>query len=198
MPERPYDKNKIGKFLGWGGEHLVFDYGDRQVIKFSLHVWLAGKKAVEKLKRDYEIGQKYFEKYLLPTEILTWKNGKRAAEIQEKISCRFLKLADLREPLIKEQFIDIMERYRKMERETGAPFDLLGREGLLKFRPDFLSNILVASNNKIMLIDFTLLELKPSLFDWPIWFIIQWAKCKQEKIIKKFNRNLIKKLLLNY
>ncbi|MFA6551677.1 MAG: hypothetical protein WCV41_04075 [Patescibacteria group bacterium] len=186
MQNIPYDKNKIGKFLGWGGEHLVFDYGDGQVIKFSLHVCLAGKKAVRKLKRDYEMGQKYFAPYLLPTEILTWKNEARAAEIQEKISCRFLKFADLKDDLIKKQFTDIMERYERMEKEIGAPFDLLGREGLFKLNPDFFSNILIMPDNKLALIDFTLLELKPSLFDWPIWFIIKWAKRKQEKILRKF------------
>jgi len=189
MPRRPYDKKKIGKFIGWGGEHLVFNYGDSQVIKFSLHVWLAGKKAVEKKQKDYETGRKYFTPYLLPTEILIWAKGKRAAEIQEKISCRFLKLADLKNDLIKKQFTDMMERYERMEKEIGAPFDLLGREGLFKFQPDFLSNVLITPEHKLTLIDFTLLELKPSWFDWPIWFLIQWAKKKQAKILRKFKNN---------
>lgn len=190
--QKPYDKNKIGKFLGWGGEHLVFDYGDNQVIKFSLHVCLAGKKAVRKLKRDYEMGQKYFAPYLLPTEILTWKKGAGAAEIQKKIQCRFLKFADLStqggqaDDLIKKQFTDMMERYERMEKEIGAPFDLLGREGLFKLNPDFFSNILIMPDNKLALIDFTLLELKPSFFDWPIWFIIKWARWRQKSILKKF------------
>jgi hypothetical protein len=189
MRQKPYDKDKIGKLVGWGGEHLVFNYENDSVIKFSLHICLAGKKAVAKLKRDYEMGQKYFAPYILPTEILTWKNEKRAAEIQEKIKCRFLRLADLSDPLIKKQFIDMMERYQQMEREIGAPFDLLGREGLFKIKPDFLSNILVMPEHKLTLIDFTLLELKPSWFDWPIWFLIRWAKWKQEKILRKFNKN---------
>lgn len=190
MPERPYDKNKIGKFLGWGGEHLVFDYNKNSVIKFSLHVWLAGKKAVEKLKQDYEIGQKYFVQYLLPTEIVTWKDERRAAEIQEKINCRFLKSTDLADPLIKEQFLDIMERYRKMELEIGVPFDLLGREGLFKIKPNFLSNILVTPEQKLVLVDFTVLALKPNWRDWPLWFLIQWAKRKQKRILQHITRNI--------
>jgi len=188
-----YDKNKIGKFLGWGGEHLVYEYGEASVIKFSLHVWLAGRRAVDKLKKDYVIGQKYFVSYLLPTEIIVWSQGKKAAEIQEKIKCRFLKLADLADPLIKKQFLDIMERYRRMELEIGVPFDLLGREGLFKIKPTFLSNILVTPEQKLILIDFTVLALKPTWRDWPLWFIIKWAKWRQKKIIKKFTESKIKK-----
>ncbi len=186
----PYDKNKIGKFLGWGGEHLVYKYGPNRVIKFSLHVWLAGQKAAEKLKRDYQIGQKYFAPYLLPTEILAWSQGKRAAEIQEKIQCRFLKSADLADPLIKKQFIDIIECCRRMELEIGAPFDLLGREGLFKIKPDFLSNILVTPEQKLILIDFTILALKPSWRDWPLWFLIKWAKWRQKKVLQHITRNI--------
>jgi len=187
MPRRPYDKKKIGKFIGWGGEHLVFDYGENRVIKFSLHVWLAGKKAVEKLKRDYEIGQKYFGDYILPTEILTWKNNKKAVEIQDKISVRFLTAADLRNSLTKGQFDDIMERYKKMEAEIGSVFDLFGREGLFKIKPDFVSNILITPSGKLILNDFTVLKLnKFKMRELPIWFLIQWAKRRQKKLLKNF------------
>ncbi|MFA6551642.1 MAG: hypothetical protein WCV41_03900, partial [Patescibacteria group bacterium] len=65
--------------------------------------------------------------------------------------------------------------------------DLLGREGLFKLNPDFFSNILLMPDGKLTLIDFTLLELKPFLFDWPIWFVIQWAKKRQNKFLNRIN-----------
>jgi|GEM_PF-2199811 len=192
MRKVTYDKTKVGKFIGWGGEHLVFNYGEDKIIKFSLHVLIAGKTAVQKKVRDYEIGRKYFDPYLLPTEIIAWKDGRRAVEIQQKINCRFLKLADLDNSLIKKQFIDIMERCQRMAKEIGAPFDLLGREGLLAVDPDFLSNILVTPANRLVLIDFTILSLEQvKLREIFIWLIIKWAKRKQRRIMKKFNNAVI-------
>ncbi|MFA5318500.1 MAG: hypothetical protein WC323_03440 [Patescibacteria group bacterium] len=190
MRQKPYDKNKIGKFIGWGGEHLVFKYGDKHVIKFSLHVWLSGKSAVDKKIKDYEVGKKYFNEYLLPVEILTWKKGKRAVEIQEKIQARFLTKKDLDDALTKHQFNDIMERYQRMEIDAGEIFDLFGREGLFKLKPDFISNILITPNNRLVLNDFTILKLeKVKIREIFIWIIIEWAKRRQSKLLKRF-RNI--------
>jgi hypothetical protein len=184
---KPYDKKKIGKFIGWGGEHVVFAYDSDKVIKFSLHVWLSGRSAVEKIKTDYAAGQRYFASYLLPTEILVYKDGRACAEIQPKIACRFLERKDLESPLIKRQFDDIMSRYQRMERETGLVFDLFGREGLFRFRPQFISNILVTSEDKLVLIDFTLLYLEKIKWrELPILLIIKWAAWRQRKLLKSF------------
>jgi len=193
--QKPYNKNKIGKFIGWGGEHLVFQYGDKQVIKFSLHVFISGKSAVDKIIKDYNIGNRYFNRYLLPTEILHYKKGKRCVEIQEKIECRFLEKKDLQIDLIKQQFNDIMKRYERIKKETGEVFDLFGREGLFRLKSDVISNILVTSspshkggvNNKLILIDFTILKLdKIKIREIPIWLFIEWAKRRQKKLLKKF------------
>ena len=183
---KPYSRQKINKFIGWGGEHLVFAYGANSVIKFSLHVWLSGQSAVEKLKKDYELGQKYFGQYILPTDILTWKNSRKVVEIQEKIECRFLEKKDLKDHLIKKQFDDIIQRYQKMEQETGLLFDLFGREGLLGLRPNKISNILVTPSNNLILIDFTILELKPLIREIPLWLIVQWAKRRQRRLLERF------------
>jgi len=184
---KPYDKKRTGKFIGWGGEHFVFAYDTDKVIKFSLHVWLSGRSAVEKIKTDYEIGQLYFAPYLLPTEILIYKNGHACAEIQPKIQCRFLEKKDINTPLIKEQFSDIMSRCQKMERETGWVFDLFGREGLFRFRPQRISNILVTPEDKLVLIDFTLLHLERiKARELPIWLIIQFALWRQAKLLQHF------------
>jgi len=185
--DRPYSKNKIKKFIGWGGEHLVFQYGDTQVIKFSLHVFIAGKSAVDKIIEDYKIGKKYFNSYILDTEILPYKKGKRCVEIQEKINIRFLEKKDLQTDLIKQQFNDIMKRHNKMEKEIGVAFDLFGREGLFRIKPKVVGNILVTPDNKLVLIDFTVLNLKKlKLREIPIWFLIEWAKRRQKKLLKKF------------
>ena len=189
MRKKPYEKNKIGKFIGWGGEHFVFQYGEEKVIKFSLHIWLSGKSAVDKKIRDYEIGRSYFNEYLLSEEIVTWSQGKKAVEIQTKIDCRFLTKKDLIDNEIKKQFVDIMSRYETMEKTTGFVFDLFGREGLFTINPDFISNILITSNKKLVLIDFTILNLtKIKIREIPIWLLIEWAKKRQKKLLINFNK----------
>lgn len=188
MAAKPYDKSKIGKFIGWGGEHFVFAYGDSQVIKFSLHVFISGKSAVDKMIEDYRIGKKYFDSYVLDTEILPYKNGRKCVEIQPKIICRCLTKKDLDDDLIKQQFNDIIERYQLMNRELKVVFDLFGREGLLNpFKNKEMSNILVTPEAKLILIDFSIMELKKvKLRELPIWLFIEWAKKRQEKLLQRF------------
>jgi len=193
--KKPYDKNKIGKFIGWGGEHLVYEYEKDKVIKFSLHIWLSGRKAVEKKMQDYQVGKHYFSKYLLQTDILAWDGGKRAIEIQKKIKCRFLHKDDLRIKELNEQFHDLMQCHQKMLKETNTSMDFIGREGLLKAgKNNEISNVLVTldknnkynKSNQLVLIDFTLLKIIPKFYEWPLWLLIEWAKRRQKKLLKKF------------
>ncbi len=185
--QKPYDKNKIGKFIGWGGEHLVFEYEDDKVIKFSMHVWLIGKTAVKKKIEDYKIGSKYFSKYLIPIDIRTWSKGRRAVEIQQKVNCRFFHRLDLKNPTLRHQFEDIITRYQRMKSDLGYGFDMFGREGLLGRRgKDEISNILVTEKEKLILIDFTAMHIRPIWYEWPLWLFIKWARRRQEYLLHKF------------
>lgn len=184
---KPYDKSKIGIFLGYGGEHLVYEYGADKVIKYSLHIAISGKSAVRKKVRDYEIGRLYFNEYLIPTEIIEWKNGRWAVELQDKVTHRFLRKEDLDDPKLRAQFDDIMARYRRLEAETGEVFDLFGREGLFSFgRPASMSNILVTPEGTLALNDFTLLSLDPRWWEWPLWLFIRWARGRQARLLQQF------------
>lgn len=186
---KPYHKNKIGRCIGWGGEHLVFEYGEDQVIKFSLHVLLSGKSAVDKIQYDYDQGLKYFQDYIWPTDIITWHNGSKCIEIQQKVQCRFLRKDDLCHPIVKQQFVDIMSRYDHMATETNQVFDLLGREGLLKRKLNYISNILITPERKLILIDFTILNInKPKFREWPLRLIIMWARYRQKKLLLSFTQ----------
>lgn len=184
---KPYDKSKIGKFIGYGGEHIVYEYGTDKVIKFSLHVYMSGASAVAKKVADYEVGRRYFNEYVIPTEVIEWRNGKRAVELQNRVACRFLQKEDLKNADIKRQFDDIMARYRRLEAETGTVFDLFGREGLLSLRrPTYMSNIMVGEDGRLLLNDFTLLSLAPRWWEWPLWLVIRWARGRQEQLLRRF------------
>lgn len=187
---KPYDKTNVGKFLGYGGEHLVYEYGADKVIKYSLHIAISGRSAVQKKVRDYEIGRLYFNEYLIPTEIIEWNDGRWAVELQEKVQHRFLRRDDLDNEAIRTQFDDIMARYRQLEAETGETFDLFGREGLLAWRkPSYISNILVREGDRLALNDFTLLSIRPRWWEWPLWAFIRWARGRQAKLLQHFLRN---------
>ena len=75
-----------------------------------------------------------------------------------------------------------------MNKELKITFDLFGREGLLNpFKNKAMSNILVTPESKLVLIDFSVMELKKvKLREIPIWLFIIWAKHRQEKLLRNF------------
>lgn len=151
-----YDKTKIRKLISWGGEHFVYNYGTDQVIKFSSLYFLLGlRKAKLKATEDYKICQEFFGQYILETKLVLSPCGKCLAHIQPKIAGHFLELKDLEEESIRKQFKEIMQDYNAMIKAGKKEIDFIGRMGLLKKQ---LSNIFVTQENKLKIIDATLLS----------------------------------------
>ncbi len=177
-----YDKTKIGKIIGWGGEHIVREYGDDQVIKFSGLYLCLGSMAEEKALKDKAVCKQFFGKYILDTELAISAGGTYLVQIQPKIVGHFLCKQDLEDPNVLEQFKEIAQGYRTLTDSTGAVIDLLGRGGVFN---KCLSNIFVTPEKKLFIIDATLLEIKGFLK--PIGFVIgKFAKWRQERLIKFF------------
>lgn len=171
--------------IAWGTDHFVYDYGPDQVIKFSIFDFLLGKDAPSKLQREYAVGKKFFGQYLLDSPIVFSANGRRIAVIQKKITGRYLTKSDLDRPAIKKQFEEIARGFYTMMQEGYKAIDLVGRGGV--FSP-VLSNILVTKNDKLVIIDTTLLD--PSyLFFWkiPIAIIFKMALWRNKQLMKDFS-----------
>jgi hypothetical protein len=183
----PYEKKLMGDIIGMGGEHVVYEYGETQVIKFSWHVFISGKTAVKKLIDDYAIGVSYFKDYLLPTRIEMWKDGREAAEFQERIQCRPFTQDDMRVRDLRAQLHDIFERHARMRAETGCTLDIFGLKGLIGVKPHReISNIQVTDTGRLIILDFTLMHIRPEWYEWPLVWFLKWAQRRQDRILHKY------------
>ena len=185
-----YDKNKIGKFIAWGGDHVVYDYDTDKVIKFSLIEFIYGKKGQEKSINDYYISKRFFEKYLLETEFVISKDGRYTAAVQPKIFGHYLSKSDLNDIGIQKQFEQIIKKYNKLLKSNYPKIDLVGRGGAFR---NFMSNVFVTPGKQLLIIDSTLLEFKSSGMFRPIFFVIcSYADWRQKYLINDFLQALNK------
>ena len=149
-----YDKTKIGKWIAWGGDHFVYEYGAGQVIKFSGIDYFFGKKGREKSLRDYAVCKRYLGEYVLNTEFVTSVNGKHVAKLQPKVVGHSLTKKDMARSDIERQLTDLVQKYDLLLKQEGEVLDLIGRGGIFRRT---LSNIFVDAEDKLYLIDTTLL-----------------------------------------
>ena len=157
-----YYSKKIGKLISAGSEHVVFEYGDDSVIKFSIvNILIGVDKGYIRATNELSLCKQYFGDYILDTEILLSKNHRFVVEIQPKIEKRYLTIKDMQNPLIRAQFKDIIQRYTKLVTKENIEIDLTGQAGLFKQR---LSNIFITNDNELKIIDTTLLNVSS-----PFW-----------------------------
>jgi len=157
-----YDSKKVGKLISAGSEHIIFEYENDKVIKYSIVNFLIGiNKGFNRANDEHNLCKKYFGDYILETEIFVSKNHRLVVEIQPKIKQRYLTINDMKKPSIKVQFMDIIKRYNQLVKKENVEFDLTGQAGLFKQR---LSNIFITDNNKLKIIDATLLNVSK-----PFW-----------------------------
>jgi hypothetical protein len=179
-----YDQDKIGKLISWAGDHRVYEYGNDQVIKFSLIERLMGQYGWAKVERDCTICKKFFGKFILETEFVMSRNGKQTAAIQAKIIGQFLVKKDLDNKIIASQFREIIDGYDLLVKAGNAKIDFIGRGGVFK---RCMSNIFVTPENRLVIIDATLIECENTGIFKPIFLLVfTLATWLNNYTIKKF------------
>lgn len=179
-----YDPSKIGKLYAWGGEHIVYDYGEDKVIKFSTLYYLLGRHALGKAVKDYTLCRKYLGEYILDTDIQMSANGRHIVHVQPKIKGRALKHRDLENEEVQKQFSELMRRYNAMVAAEGYRIDLIGREGVFN---GGLTNIFVTDSNALRIIDATVLELSVSTWVAPLFYFFKQIVIWRQKVnLRKF------------
>jgi hypothetical protein len=174
-----YESREIGKKLAHGGDHTVYDYGENEVIKFSLLFRLLGSGALEKAIRDVETCCRFFGDYMLETQVATSLNSTQVAYIQPKIVGRPLAAFDLRNTNAMKQFREIVYAHRTMRRATDTEIDLVGAEGFVR---GCLSNVFVTKNGMLRIIDATVMDVGGYL--WPAMLLVRSVVTwRQEAII---------------
>lgn len=188
-----YPKEKVGRLLKIGGEHLVYQYGEDQVIKFPnllARVLFNQQKLAEKKKADLQLAKKYFSDYLLATEYLPLINSKYSyCLIQPKVLVRPLLLKDLENKYIKEQFLAIIAINDIIKEQEKVSFDFLGAwrlilNGLVSNKS--INNLMITNNEKIIILDTVFLEYQSCAWSKLLYFISRWAERKQTKVLSYF------------
>ena len=158
MGDRPhvYEEALIGRRLAWGSEHTVHDYGDTEVIKFSIIEKFLGAKGAEKTAYDLDISKRFFGEFFLETRLAVSPDGRRTVVIQKKVRGRDLVKNDLRDPVLRDQFNEIVRRDRSMISEGYAVVDLIGQAGFFTRK---ICNIWVIDDT-LRVIDSSLVELR--------------------------------------
>ncbi|MDP2651118.1 MAG: hypothetical protein Q8O98_00845 [bacterium] len=178
-----YDKSKIGRRIAIGGEHIVYEYVEDQVIKFSGLFFLLGKKAKEKAISDAVVCKEFFGKYFLDTQIAVSPNNKWIVHIQQKIIGRPLEIGDLEDERLRLQFKEIIECHLFMRKAGYADLDFIGREGVFGKR---LGNIFVTDNGSLLIIDATILSASGIISPY-VALIRRYIVWRQENIFRSFS-----------
>ena len=179
-----YDTKKIGKLIAWGSEHIVYEYGADQVLKYSILHYLIGTKALARAEQEIATCKKYLAEYVLDTEIGVSSNGRHIAHIQPKLTGKPLMLRDLQNAKIREAFKDLMKRYEELVHAEGVHVDLMGSDGVLS---GGLTNIFVTKENELRIIDATLLDARGIGLVGPLFHALgQFVAWRQSQILRKF------------
>lgn len=180
-----YDRSKIGKCISWIGDHMVYEYGDSSVIKFSKSDFLLG--SIKKSADDYAICSSYFGKYILETKIVASPNGRYHASIQPKIAGTYLCPSHMADSAIRDQVREILAAYDRMIQDGKGEMDLIGYGGVFK---NCFSNILIPDDHALTVIDASIMEMNGHYFN-PLrhlfmYVIRPFALARQHRTIKKF------------
>ena len=177
------NKRLIGKRIASGGDRRVYRYGEDCVVKISSLHFLTGDKLHKKLARDYQTCKFYLPEFVVETHDVTQGDG-RHIEIQPFIKGEPLSKKHCQSPVVREQLKRIVNVAERIEQDGHALIDLIGHHGMVG---NTLCNILVDDQNRLHIIDTTLLEGK-SL--GPIGIILDvltpLIRIKQNYLLRKF------------
>jgi hypothetical protein len=180
-----FDANRIGKCIAWGGEHIVFMYGESQVLKFSLFDFFIGKaSAIRKAKYDLEVCTEVFGEFLVPTRILRSFRGGRIAKMQPFVHGRPLRLSDLKDAKVAHQFRELLSRHKELLDVRREEIDFMGGRGALT---GVLTNIFLTNEGSVRIIDALLISAPGALF-WnvPLRLLRSLITLRQSAIIRRY------------
>ncbi|MBU2025249.1 MAG: hypothetical protein ABIC19_04715 [Patescibacteria group bacterium] len=207
-PGLPYQPQKIKKRLSVSGEHIVYEYGDSQVIKFPfgpIYKYNADD-AIRKIKNEFQIIEKYFKDFIVPSHLHIFKKNQKKTYciIQKKVAGRPLKPKDLAQGQLKSQFKKILEINRLMFETTKYTLEFFGVSGLFFHGLNrWMENIWIIdkeinsknitisapenTEKELKIIDFGLVsELNMVSSSFILRWFVKWAVNRQKKLLKLY------------
>ncbi len=182
------EKEKIGRVIYFGGEHIVREYNHDMVIKFpfGLRFILGRKKIVDQVTNRYALAKEYFGDYLHDTQIVAEKNRCSYVYIQKRLNGELLTQELMKNPLVKEQFLGIISINKTLIKERGMTWEFFGVLGLLFTGDRYVRNCLVLKDGKIKMIDAGIILLNLDNQHFLLKIVLGWALKRQKKLLKSF------------
>jgi hypothetical protein len=188
----PFDSKKIGKIISISGEHIVYQYGNKKVIKFPFGpIYLFDSiDAYNKAARDFKLIKRYLKDYIVNFKIFFYEHNKhkKYCIIQDFVVGKPYRLSDSKNLPLKKQLLKIVSANRKMEKETGFVLEYFGIKVLVfHFFFQRMDNVIVTQDNRLKIIDNGLISaIKPITKSKILTFVINWAIKRQKKLLEKY------------
>ena len=182
------EKDKIGKIINLGGEHLIREYNHNMVIKspFGPRFLLERKKVIDRITSRYELVKGYFGSYLHDTQIVVEKNRRSYVYLQKRLDGQLLSQELMKEPQIAKQFQEIVEINKRMVEEKNTTWEFFGALGLLFTGDMCVRNCLVLKDGKIKMIDAGIIPLNLDNHHFLLKIILGWSLRRQKKLLRSF------------
>ena len=148
------DHSALGDVASEGTQHYICYYQANKVIKIpknSLVITALGRIQSEDILRDLEILNQYLPEYVVNTRVLCADNGCYVM-IQEVVqNSRFLTWANL--PVVRDDFLRIIESNKQIVRDYCLTLDLLGNLGFWRcFTASLLRRKKLAAINNLLVV----------------------------------------------
>lgn len=182
------EKEKIGKVVYFGGEHIVRKYGCDSVIKFPFgpRFILGRKRIVDRITRRYKIVKEYFGKYLHDTQIIVGKNRRSYVYVQKELDGEPLNKELMKNPQIKKQFLEIVSINETLIKEKGVTWEFFGALGLLFTGDRCVRNCLALKDGRLEMVDAGIIPLDLDNHPLLLKIILGWSLKRQKRFLKSF------------
>ena len=138
------DRTKIGERVGAGLQHIVYAYGDAEVIKLP-RAWMRFAVSYEQKKKRMEIVREYFAEYMLETKVYLYNDS--YCYIQKRVfEPDFLRLREIGGGTI----TDLLRRDKEIRKRYRMSIDFVGSQALVNFVRGLFSGGPMQTGNIVM------------------------------------------------
>jgi hypothetical protein len=149
------DHAALGGLVDEGTQHYIYYYRANQVIKIpknTLAVSAMGRMQAEDIMRDLEILKQYLPEYLVNTTVLCAENGCYLVLQEILKDAHLLTCANM--PLVRDDFVRIVEANKQIVSEHCLTLDLLGSAGFWRCTAtSLLRRRQLASINNLLVVE---------------------------------------------
>jgi len=138
LADSPLDPHALGKLLGAGLQHRIYEYDDKEmpmVLKIATPTPGLRYPTAQEAQADVKFIARFLKPYAVePTEVIPLHDASYAIRQRRLAEFHSITPDDFRNKMVEQEFLDIVRRNQNMMTQVGRSLDFLGREGQRKAR----------------------------------------------------------------